>query len=499
MSDSEGSAFVRTVAAHPNLGGTDSLWLADDNSRSVWEIDPYTGGVKSRIAAADWAATGQFSAATGTGTGPLAVTANFDDIESIAYDAAADILYVFSGTCCTSSVQSTAFRLTRQFDGSFRPESWQPLADYDFTGAAWNPAEGLVYVGVNSVIRSFDYVANTVSPTFSIPGVSGILGMGFSDTGADLFVTTSSIRLFRVTWATKTVLPGWSFDLSSFGVLDSRAVELINDEFYVNDGYDGRSSNDPLDHAVFVFGVCCDSQAPPTASFSWSQVASPASTVQFTDTSSGSPTGWSWDFGDGTGSSAQNPSRTYAAAGEYTVTLTASNGNGDSDPVSQVVTVSVTSQSVFAATADTYSDQKRPTTNYGTTANLHVKSSSSNEKRGYVKFVVSGSAGRTVTSAKLLLTVTDPSVNGGTAWVVSSSWSESGAGGLVWDNQPALPASPLSSIGAVTVGQVVEFDVTAAIGGDNTYSFAITSASGDTVYYATRESANPPELVITYG
>jgi PKD repeat protein len=498
MSDSEGSAFVRNVAARPNLGGTDSLWLADDNSRSVWEINPYTGVLKSRIAAADWAATGQFSAATGTGTGPLAVTANFDDIESIAYDSVSDTLYVFSGTCCTSSVKSTAFRLKRQFDGSFRPESWQPLANYDFTGAAWNPADGLLYVGVNSTLRTYNYASNAASPTFTITGVSGILGLSFSDSGADLFVTTSNIRLIRVTWATKTVLPGWSFDLSSFSVLDSRAVELINDQFYVNDGYDGRSSSDPLNHAVFVFGVCCESQVPPTASFTWSQVASPALTVQFTDTSSGSPTEWSWSFGDGTTSTVQNPSKTYAAPGTYTVTLTASNANGSSTPVSQSVTVSVTSQSVFAATADTYSDQKRPTTNYGTTTNLHIKNSSSNEKRGYVKFVVSGSAGRTIASAKLRLTVTDPSVNGGTAWAVSSGWSESGAGGLVWNNQPALPASSLSSMGAVSVGQVVEFDVTAALSGDNTYSFAITSPSGDTVYYATRESANGPQLVVTY-
>lgn len=46
--------------------------------------------------------------------------------------------------------------------------------------------------------------------------------------------------------------------------------------------------------------------------------------VQFTDSSSGSPTAWSWDFGDGTASTAQNPTKTYTAAGSYTVKLTAS-------------------------------------------------------------------------------------------------------------------------------------------------------------------------------
>ncbi|MFA5409772.1 MAG: PKD domain-containing protein, partial [Bacilli bacterium] len=47
--------------------------------------------------------------------------------------------------------------------------------------------------------------------------------------------------------------------------------------------------------------------------------------VQFTDTSTGSPTAWNWTFGDGETSTAQSPAHTYAAEGNYTVTLTASN------------------------------------------------------------------------------------------------------------------------------------------------------------------------------
>ena len=48
--------------------------------------------------------------------------------------------------------------------------------------------------------------------------------------------------------------------------------------------------------------------------------------VQFTDTSTGSPTSWLWDFGDGTTPTLQNPTYTYNLAGSYTVKLTASNG-----------------------------------------------------------------------------------------------------------------------------------------------------------------------------
>ena len=46
-------------------------------------------------------------------------------------------------------------------------------------------------------------------------------------------------------------------------------------------------------------------------------------TVHFTDTSSGTPTGWDWAFGDGATSSVQNPVHQYTSSGNYTVTLSA--------------------------------------------------------------------------------------------------------------------------------------------------------------------------------
>ncbi|MDD1665767.1 MAG: PKD domain-containing protein [Methanomicrobiales archaeon] len=51
-------------------------------------------------------------------------------------------------------------------------------------------------------------------------------------------------------------------------------------------------------------------------------------TVQFTDTSSGDPAGWSWDFGDDGTSADRNPIHTYDDPGSYTVSLSATNANG---------------------------------------------------------------------------------------------------------------------------------------------------------------------------
>jgi PKD repeat protein len=75
------------------------------------------------------------------------------------------------------------------------------------------------------------------------------------------------------------------------------------------------------------------------ASFTYSPSSPVAGqAIQFTDTSTGSPTSWQWNFGDNTTSTSQNPVHSYSTAASYTVTLTVSN-NSDSKSTSQTVTV----------------------------------------------------------------------------------------------------------------------------------------------------------------
>ena len=53
--------------------------------------------------------------------------------------------------------------------------------------------------------------------------------------------------------------------------------------------------------------------------------------VQFTDTSTNTPTSWLWDFGDGETSTEQSPIHTYSMAGNYSVKLTVTNARGSDD------------------------------------------------------------------------------------------------------------------------------------------------------------------------
>jgi DNA-binding beta-propeller fold protein YncE len=238
MGDNEGSAFVPS---------DNSLWLADDGRKRVYEVDPAIGALKRKIGRA------AFNNAPQLGGGPPAGKERTNDFEAMAYDRTNDVLYVFSGPCCNSSILATAFRLTRQ-SGQFQVESYQPLpTGADYTGAAWSPIDGKIYVAKGRNIRSFDYASGAASASFTIVGARGITGMDFSPDGADLFVTLNSERLVRIDWATRAVVSGWTLGLTPFGVLDSRAVAEIGDQFFVSDGYDSRPSGDPLRHAVFVF------------------------------------------------------------------------------------------------------------------------------------------------------------------------------------------------------------------------------------------------------
>ncbi|RLP92574.1 DNRLRE domain-containing protein [Micromonospora sp. CV4] len=152
----------------------------------------------------------------------------------------------------------------------------------------------------------------------------------------------------------------------------------------------------------------------------------------------------------------------------------------------------------FTPVADTYVQSDTASTNYGTSTQIVVDNSP--VRRSFLRFTVSGVSG-TVTTAKLRLRTisgNSGSDSGGTFRKMSNtSWSETGT---TWSNQPAVDGATLGSIGAVAGNTWYELDVRAAVTGNGTYSFGVTSASGDGAYYDSRESgADAPQLVITTG
>lgn len=237
--DHEGSAYVPQ---------DNSLWLADDDGHSIYEVDALTGELKRRIRGYRFAEVRALSTNLRAGVYRTA------EIQALAYDASRDELFVFSGTCCPPKINSTAFRLTRK-SGELRLDSYRTLNGLQVEGAAWNPGDRKLYFGSGTRMWSYSYAQNAVGSSFGVPGLTNIYGMDFTDDGRDLFVARPYTRVSRVDWVSKTLVPGWDLDLVPFGVLDVRAVEVVHEQLWLSDGSDLRGAGDPLNHALFVLDV----------------------------------------------------------------------------------------------------------------------------------------------------------------------------------------------------------------------------------------------------
>jgi PKD repeat protein len=236
----------------------------------------------------------------------------------------------------------------------------------------------------------------------------------------------------------------------------------------------------------------------PAADFHASPGAGPSPlSVTFSDLSAGAPTSWLWEFGEGATSTEQHPTHLYTAPGAYSVTLTVANGVGtDSVTLTDLIQVEdPLPVTTFEAVADSKVQSTKPQRNYGSEDTLRVKDSTSTYE-SYLQFDVQGLVGSAVTSAVLRLYVTDGSSVGGSLYPVDSGWLE---GGITWENAPPSSGSPLGVAGAVATGTWVEFDVSAAVQVEGTFSFVLKDGSGSSAYYSSREGANPPQLVVTRG
>jgi hypothetical protein len=159
----------------------------------------------------------------------------------------------------------------------------------------------------------------------------------------------------------------------------------------------------------------------------------------------------------------------------------------------------------FAPTQDAMVSSKKPTTNYGASTSLELRSQSRETLNSYLKFEVTGLSG-TIRSARLRLYVDKSADSGGSVYAVSNDyldtttpWTETG---LLWGNAPSFDGEvPLSTIlEAVASGTWVEFDVTAAIEGDGTYSFGLGTDSPNRAVYRSKEAAeNQAVLIIETG
>jgi hypothetical protein len=145
----------------------------------------------------------------------------------------------------------------------------------------------------------------------------------------------------------------------------------------------------------------------------------------------------------------------------------------------------------FTPVADTYVDSSAPGSSFEASRSMYDDASP--VKQSFLRFNVSGLHGRPVLDARLRLYNKDPSPQGGRVWSISSnSWSEA----MTWGSRPAIDGPLLGQFGAVDAGNWYEVDLGQFPSGDGTVSLAIDSTNSDGAKWGTRESVNPPQLLV---
>ena len=101
------------------------------------------------------------------------------------------------------------------------------------------------------------------------------------------------------------------------------------------------------------------------------------------------------------------------------------------------------------------------------------------------------------------LYASDGTADGPQVYPAGNSWTETG---LNWNNRPARTGPVVDSKGKIATNTWVEFNVTALVSGNGTYTFDIaplaSSTSTDAAYFYAKEAADAtlhPQLVLTVG
>jgi trimeric autotransporter adhesin len=360
---------------------------------------------------------------------------------------------------------------------------------------------------------------------FDVAGLSGtptsvklrLFSTDGSRDGGSVSSTSNAWSETGVTWGNQPGIGASS--LASFGATTTNSaveVELGAGAVTGNGTYSFALASSSTDSAYYSSRegatkpqliVTTSGEPPPaegpTAAFSGTPTSGEAPlAVQFTDASTGSPTSYAWSFGDGTTSTEANPSHTYTQAGTYNVALIVSNADGtDGEVKNGYITVGSTppppppgGQTILPM-ADAHVKSTSATTNYGTIDHLRLRQGTSASDATYItylKFQVTGLTGP-VSGAKLRLFTYDGGPDGGSVFRVGDTWAENT---LTWNARPAVGPTSLASAGTVANNTTVEWNLGNEITGNGVYSFAITTTDDNSVYYRSRESAQPPELVL---
>jgi hypothetical protein len=158
-----------------------------------------------------------------------------------------------------------------------------------------------------------------------------------------------------------------------------------------------------------------------------------------------------------------------------------------------VATASAASTVSIAAAADSYVDSGAASANFGSSPQLRVDGSP--VIQAYVRFDLRSLSG-SVTNARLELYANSASSVGyDVAGTDGTAWTEAA---ITSANVPGITA-PVGSAGPFAAATTTSVDVTSAVQAGSIVDLAIVARSATAISFGSRESVNPPRLVVTVG
>jgi hypothetical protein len=186
-----------------------------------------------------------------------------------------------------------------------------------------------------------------------------------------------------------------------------------------------------------------------------------------------------------------------AMRGLDTFTYHATDGSATSPEITVTVAVGDLEYFTFTPTDDSYIRSSDPGSDNGSKDELRVRGGNPTYT-AYLKFRPEGVVD--ALGARLRLYVTDGGPEGGSVYETSNDyagtstpWEENG---LHAGNAPPLNGAPLASMGSVSQGDWVEWDLGPAVLTNGTFSFGLAAVQPNSVRYSSKEDSRKPELVV---
>lgn len=224
----------------------DNLWLGDDHSSTMFELDRRTGQYRSRVTAGQiLEAFPEVGRCEDGDRDPRTQCSYTAELEALAYDPDSRTLFFFNTVNdphLDPPVDKPAvFRLRKKGGrGRFRLVDWKELPG----GRKYGPAvviEGRLYLAIGGEIVEYDADWNALVDVDGqgnpIPVVSAakqdyIVGMAFD--GSSLWLLTGGKKLMQVDWESRTEVK--RYDVAPFGISKPRGLGFGAGEFFVVDG-----------------------------------------------------------------------------------------------------------------------------------------------------------------------------------------------------------------------------------------------------------------------